>query len=140
MDQLILTALKLETTYLYTHETPTTAPAGRTSPGRGYRAKDANSDTVITSVNAFNKKKKKFNSSNSFKLGETRKRATWATSEEMQKRKAEGYCLRCGKQGHIIGQCRLARAQPPKTQVQATSVLQVEELSLEEESTTESEN
>jgi hypothetical protein len=38
---------------------------------------------------------------------ETSKQAKWVDHEEMEKRRDEGRCLRCGKQGHFIAKCPL---------------------------------
>jgi hypothetical protein len=36
----------------------------------------------------------------------TIKEPRWAPPEEVERRKREGLCLRCGKDGHFVGQCR----------------------------------
>jgi hypothetical protein len=41
------------------------------------------------------------------------RRAKWASAEELQRRKDERACLRCGSDGHFIGQCKLKPAIPP---------------------------
>lgn len=47
------------------------------------------------------------------------RRAKWATEEELDKRRRRRACLRCGYEGHFIGQCSLRAAVPP-TQVSRT--------------------
>ncbi|RMJ20718.1 hypothetical protein PHISP_08412 [Aspergillus sp. HF37] len=41
------------------------------------------------------------------------KRATWASDEEVQKRRSKGSCLRCGSQDHLVRQCSLQPARRP---------------------------
>lgn len=41
------------------------------------------------------------------------KRATWVANEEVQKRKTEKKCLRCGSQDHFVRQCPLLPARRP---------------------------
>lgn len=43
----------------------------------------------------------------------TKKRAVWVTQAEMDRRKKEGLCLRCGKDGHVIRGCSLLAAINP---------------------------
>jgi hypothetical protein len=41
------------------------------------------------------------------------KRAPWVTRAEIERRKEKGQCLRCGKGGHFIGDCKLRAARRP---------------------------
>lgn len=43
-------------------------------------------------------------------------RATWASQQEIDRRRDDGLCLRCGKKGHFIGSCKLKPAQNPDRQ------------------------
>lgn len=45
----------------------------------------------------------------------TRQRATWASSEEISRRKEDGRCLRCGALRHQIKSCPLFPARRPRT-------------------------
>lgn len=45
-------------------------------------------------------------------------RAKWVDHEEIGRRMSEGSCLRCGKQGHLIGRCPLLPAQNPNQRLQ----------------------
>ena len=40
-------------------------------------------------------------------------RATWVSQKEIDRRRDEGSCLRCGKKGHLISSCKLKPAQNP---------------------------
>lgn len=44
-----------------------------------------------------------------------RKRARWASEEEMKKRREKGNCLRCGGSGHYAHKCRLLPPERPVT-------------------------
>lgn len=57
--------------------------------------KDSDGDTRMTGVN--------------------RVRAKWVSQIELDRRKAEGVCIRCGKKGHMISKCRFLPAQRPET-------------------------
>jgi len=61
--------------------------------------------------------------------------ARWVSQEELERRKEQGLCLRCGGKGHIIRNCKLKPAKRPaqaaRAQVTQTSD---EETSQEEES------
>ena len=55
--------------------------------------------------------------------GVNKVRAKWVSQTELNKRKADGICLQCGRKGHIIANCHLLPAKRPETTVQAfTSV------------------
>lgn len=41
--------------------------------------------------------------------------AKWVSQNELDKRRAEGKCLRCGRSGHLIARCALLPAQPPNS-------------------------
>jgi hypothetical protein len=43
-------------------------------------------------------------------------RATWVSQKEIDQRRDEGSCLRCGKNGHLISSCKLKPAQNPARQ------------------------
>jgi hypothetical protein len=43
-------------------------------------------------------------------------RATWVSQKELNQRRDEGSCLRCGKKGHLISSCKLKPAQNPTRQ------------------------
>jgi hypothetical protein len=45
--------------------------------------------------------------------GESTKQAQWASQDELDRRRNEGKCLRCGRSGHFIAKCALLPAQPP---------------------------
>ena len=49
----------------------------------------------------------------------TKKEPRWASREEVERRKQEGLCLRCGKDGHMVRDCqaRLGKAKKEKTYV-----------------------
>lgn len=50
------------------------------------------------------------------------KQAKWVSQDELDRRRAEGKCLRCGKSGHLIARCALLPAQPPNsTRIAASS-------------------
>lgn len=42
-------------------------------------------------------------------------RSSWASREEIERRKSEGLCLRCGRRGHYVRECRARLAQRPAT-------------------------
>lgn len=64
-------------------------------------SKDAEGDTIMTGVN--------------------RTRATWVSKTELQQRRIGGLCLRCGKKGHRIDNCRYLPAIPPETSMKVAS-------------------
>ena len=43
-------------------------------------------------------------------------RATWVSQKELDRRRDEGSCLRCGKKGHLISSCKMKPAQNPARQ------------------------
>jgi hypothetical protein len=43
-------------------------------------------------------------------------RAIWVSQKEIDRRRDEGSCLRCGKKGHLISSCKLKPAQNPARQ------------------------
>lgn len=45
------------------------------------------------------------------------KRARWVSSKEIEQRKQDGRCFRCGSAGHRIGQCPFLPAQRPATKI-----------------------
>lgn len=57
--------------------------------------KDADGDTRMTGVNRIH--------------------ARWVSRIELDKRKSEGACLRCGKLGHLIGKCNYLPPKRPET-------------------------
>ena len=120
VNQLMLTASRLETTYSLTYGNPTPAPTGRTSPAQSSHTKDASGDTVMTGMNPFDKKKPKGQGQSK----SSRTRAAWAFPEEMQRRRDEGSCLRCGKQGHRVASCKMKPARRPSTQVHSIETSQ----------------
>lgn len=54
--------------------------------------------------------------------GVNRVRAKWVSQIELERRKAEGVCIRCGKKGHMISKCRFLPAQRPETGVSSAKV------------------
>ena len=54
-------------------------------------------------------------------------RAKWVSYDEIEHRKTEGRCLRCGKQGHRIAKCSFLPPERPKTKVQATKSIEERE-------------
>jgi hypothetical protein len=51
----------------------------------------------------------------------TPKQAQWVSQDEIDQRRAEGKCLRCGRSGHLIARCALLPAQRPNSVRIATS-------------------
>ncbi|KAJ5875763.1 uncharacterized protein N7473_003169 [Penicillium subrubescens] len=51
----------------------------------------------------------------------TPKQAQWVSQDEIDQRRAEGKCLRCGRSGHLIARCALLPAQRPNSARIATS-------------------
>jgi hypothetical protein len=49
------------------------------------------------------------------------RQARWVGQDELDQRRSEGKCLRCGKLGHFIASCTLSPAQPPSRTRVATS-------------------
>lgn len=62
----------------------------------------------------------------------TTRRAKWVTSQEIQRRRSNRLCIRCGASGHMISSCQYAPARRPVSNV-ATATALVEEPQLEEE-------
>jgi hypothetical protein len=51
-------------------------------------------------------------------------RAKWVSQEEIQKRRNEGSCLRCGRKGHLVLQCSMLPARRPLASNRACEVQQ----------------
>jgi hypothetical protein len=49
------------------------------------------------------------------------RQAQWVSQDELDQRRAEGKCLRCGRSGHLIARCALLPARPPNSTRIATS-------------------
>lgn len=75
---------------------------------------DADGDTRMTGMNKF--------------------RARWVSKKEIDRRKAEGDCIRCGKKGHRIANCHFLPAQHTETGIKVTSSV-IEELTEMNDST-----
>lgn len=57
-------------------------------------------------------------------------RATWVSEREIDRRRDDGSCLRCGKKGHFISSCKLKPAQNPDRQpARATKATSKQEIS-----------
>ncbi|KAI0990974.1 hypothetical protein K3495_g17213 [Podosphaera aphanis] len=54
--------------------------------------------------------------------GINRIRAKWVSPKEIERRKAEGLCLRCGNSGHRIARCRFLPPERPGTTVSKASL------------------
>jgi hypothetical protein len=67
-------------------------------------------------------------------LANTNRRAKWVSMEEIQRRRSNRLCIRCGASGHMISSCQYAPARRPSPAVVATTKL-AEEPQLEEEDT-----
>lgn len=63
--------------------------------------KDADGDTKMTGVN--------------------RMRAKWVTKSELNRRRKEGNCVRCGKKGHRVPNCPFLPPQHPETEINVSS-------------------
>jgi hypothetical protein len=65
------------------------------------------------------------------------RRAEWVSKEELTKRRENGLCLRCGKDGHFVSSCQLAPAKRPteesKVDVGATKASSTRKLSVDTE-------
>jgi hypothetical protein len=61
-------------------------------------------------------------------------RAKWVSMEEIQRRRSNRLCIRCGASGHMISSCQYAPARCPSPAVAATTKF-AEEPQLEEEDT-----
>jgi len=46
--------------------------------------------------------------------GQKKKRAQWVDQKEMEKRRQDGRCFRCGASGHRIDKCEFLEARPPR--------------------------
>lgn len=67
----------------------------------------------------------------------TKQRAKWVNKEEIQRRRSNRLCIRCGASGHIISSCQYAPARRPSpTTVATTKVVELPQL---EEEVSESE-
>lgn len=64
--------------------------------------------------------------------GRTIRRAKWVTPEEIQRRRSNRLCIRCGASGHMISACQYAPARRPSGHAVVASAL-LEEPQLEEE-------
>ena len=54
---------------------------------------------------------------------DNRRQAVWQTQEEIDRRRANNLCIRCGAEGHYTNRCKLAPARRPgKTQARAATV------------------
>ncbi|KAI0991549.1 hypothetical protein K3495_g16638 [Podosphaera aphanis] len=67
-----------------------------------HNEKDADGDIKMTGIN--------------------RIRAKWVSPKEIERRKAEGLCLRCGNSGHRIARCRFLPPERPGTAVSKASL------------------
>lgn len=67
-------------------------------------------------------------------LANTSRRAKWVSKEELQRRRSNRLCIRCGASGHMISSCQYAPAHRPSTAVVATTNF-AEQPQLEEEDT-----
>ncbi|KAG9245838.1 hypothetical protein BJ878DRAFT_499832 [Calycina marina] len=68
------------------------------------------------------------------------KEPRWAEPEEIERRRREGLCLRCGKAGHMVRDCRskpLVQSQQKKKNVRAAPVQQKKKKRIEILSDTE---
>jgi hypothetical protein len=54
-------------------------------------------------------------------FGASKQRAVWVSSEEINRRKKESLCFRCGKDGHRANKCKLLPAEKP-AQVRTTAL------------------
>jgi hypothetical protein len=63
----------------------------------------------------------------------TNRRAKWVSMEEIQRRRSNRLCIRCGASGHMISSCQYAPARRPSPTVVATT--KFEQPQLEEEDT-----
>lgn len=82
-------------------------------------SKDADGDTLMTGVN--------------------RIRAKWVTKKEIDRRIANGLCIRCGKKGHLINKCHYLSAKRPETGISTAKIEEesiVDNLSVDIESET----
>lgn len=61
-----------------------------------------------------------------------RKRARWVSKEEIERRKQDGCCFRCGSAGHRIGQCPFLPAQRPATRIAEVTAENVTDAVLED--------
>lgn len=84
--------------------------------------RDADGDTAMTGINATGsssggRRRKNSPPRPSARQGGKSKgpqgQAQWVSGEVIQKRKADGSCLRCGMAGHRIRDCNLRPAKPP---------------------------
>jgi hypothetical protein len=90
------------------------------------KTQDGDGDTPMTGVNT------------SGARPERAQRAKWVSTEERDKRRREGSCLRCGRNGHRIASCKLAPARNPRsTGVQAASTNTAEERTMTEDPASE---
>lgn len=64
-----------------------------------------------------------------------RKRARWVSREEIERRKQDGCCFRCGSAGHRIGQCPFLPAQRPTTKIAEVTAENVTDAVLEDTKT-----
>lgn len=65
-------------------------------------------------------------------LANSNRRAKWVSQEEVQRRKSNHLCIRCGASGHMISACQYAPARRPASHVSAATA-HVEEPQLEDE-------
>lgn len=87
---------------------PTVRPPA--TPTRGaVNVQDSDGDTPMAGVSTIDAR------------AAPRRRAKWVTQEEMDRRRAEGRCLRCGKSDCRINRCPLAPARRPTIRVQTVA-------------------
>jgi len=66
-------------------------------------------------------------------LANTNRRAKWVNPEEIQRRRSNRLCIRCGASGHMISSCQYAPARRPSSNITTAITRVLEEPQLEEE-------
>jgi hypothetical protein len=58
----------------------------------------------------------------------TKKEPKWASPEEIDRRREEGLCLRCGRKGHIVRHCRATLKTTKKKDVKVAAIRKADEI------------
>ena len=82
-----------------------------TSPPQPAHPDPMDWEPIMTQITALREEVRGLKSADGTKLP---KQAIWVSAEERDKRKAKGECIRCGKKGHLVRDCRLLPPPPPK--------------------------